>query len=73
VFMIGGSSRAGRRYALVSENYVFPSSENRALITYGVRLFGEKLSVDLAFGNLIASESQFIFPGIPYIAVAMKF
>ena len=73
VFMIGGSSRAGRRFSLVTENYVFPSSENHALVTYGVRLLGEKLSVDLAFGNLIGSDSQFLFPGVPYIAVAMKF
>jgi hypothetical protein len=73
VFMLGGSARAGRRASLLTENYVFPSIDNRALITYGVRFFGEKLSVDLAFGNMIGSESTFIFPGIPYVAVALKF
>lgn len=73
VVMLGGSRRAGRRYSLVTENYIFPSSDNRALITYGVRLLGEKLSVDLAWANFVARESQFLFPGFPYIAVAMKF
>jgi len=73
VYMLGGSVRAGRRASLITENYFFPSAEDHGLLTYGVRFFGEKLSVDLAFGNLVGSESTFIFPGIPYVAFAVKF
>jgi hypothetical protein len=73
VYMLGGSVRAGRRASLITENYLFPSAKDHGLVTYGVRFFGEKLSVDLAFGNLVGSESTFIFPGIPYVAVAVKF
>lgn len=73
VVMIGGASRAGRRFSLVTENYIFPSGDINALVSYGVRLFGEKLSVDLAFFNGLGSGSEFLFPGIPYVAVAMKF
>lgn len=74
VLMIGGASRAGRRFTLVTENYIFPSSgDMNGLVSYGVRLLGEKLSVDLAFFNLVGTGSTFLFPGIPYINVAMKF
>ena len=74
VLMIGGASRSGRRFSLVTENYIFPSSgDMNGLVSYGVRLLGEKLSVDLAFFNLIGTGSTFLFPGIPYINVAMKF
>ena len=73
VFMLGGSVRSGRRSSLISENYLFPSADNNGIITYGVRFFGEKLSVDLAFGQWLSSDSEFIFPGIPYISMALKF
>ena len=69
--MVGGAVRAGRRFSLVTENYIFPSSDINALVSYGVRLLGEKLSVDLAFINV--PGTTFLFPGVPYINVAMKF
>jgi hypothetical protein len=45
------------------------------VISYGIRFFGEKMSVDLAFfqvpGKLGIGE--FIFPGIPYLDFVYKF
>jgi hypothetical protein len=73
IFMLGGSARAGRRATLITENYLFPSASSRGLVSYGVRFFGDKLSVDLAFANLAGSGSEIVFPGIPYVAMALKF
>ena len=69
--MLGGATRISRRTALVTENYIVPSVSKDALVSYGVRFFGEKLSVDLAFFNVTGGD--FLFPGIPYIAFAVKF
>lgn len=44
-----------------------------ALAMYGVRFMGEKLSVDFALFNVETRDASWIFPGIPYIAFAVKF
>lgn len=67
--MIGGSVRVSKRAALITENYKFPFDDH-ALVGYGVRFFGEKLSVDLAFFNY---TEEMVFPGIPFISFAVKF
>lgn len=43
------------------------------LSMYGVRFLGEKLSVDLALANLATHDTHWIFPGVPYVAFAVKF
>jgi hypothetical protein len=73
VFMVGGAARASRRTALITENYFFPSKDSGGLVSYGVRLMGEKLSVDLAFWNLVGQGTPLLVPGVPYVAIAMKF
>jgi hypothetical protein len=72
VFMLGGEKRLSRRTSFVSENYLLPGEAN-ALISYGIRFFGEKLSVDLALWNAFGEDAEPIFPGIPYISFAVKF
>jgi hypothetical protein len=67
--MIGGEVRAARRISFVTENWTIPGVEG-ALLSYGMRFFGESLSVDLAFIN---STQGMIFPGIPYIDFVYKF
>jgi hypothetical protein len=67
--MVGGSVRVSKRAALITENYKFPSDDH-ALLGYGVRFFGEKLSVDLAFFNY---TEEMIFPGLPFVSFAVKF
>jgi hypothetical protein len=68
--MIGGEVRTARNISLVTENWILPGVD-QPLISYGLRFFGEKLSVDLAFINT-AGEGM-IFPGIPYIDFVYNF
>lgn len=70
MIMVGGEARLSRRISFVTENWVFPGVDN-PIISYGVRFFGEKLSVDLAFINTLGEGA--IFPGIPYIDFVFNF
>jgi hypothetical protein len=70
VLMVGGAARVAKRVSLATENYLMPGETSDFLYSYGVRLFGEQLSVDLAFFNVTDSG---IFPGIPYVNVVFKF
>ena len=63
-------AEAGNERLFITENYVIPNDDVNALISYGLRFFGEKLSVDLAFWN---SPQDMLFPGIPYVAFSVKF
>ena len=67
---IGGEKRLSRRISFVTENWIFPGVD-RPLISYGIRLFGEKLSTDLALFNTIGKDT--IFPGFPYIDFVFNF
>jgi len=71
VAMLGGEKRLGRRVSFVTENYLLPSEETPSIISYGLRFFGEKLSVDLALWNMPGEEV--VFPGIPYVAFSVVF
>jgi hypothetical protein len=51
VFMVGGESRVGRRTKLITENYLFP--QDGALISGGIRFFGERLSADFGIGAAV--------------------
>lgn len=89
VAMFGGARRVTQRLALISENYgmLYDSNESTCDITctdathrrigvlsmYGVRFMGEKLSVDLALANMATHDVSWIFPGVPYVAFAVKF
>ena len=66
---VGGEYRAWRRIAFVSENWWMPGVDF-PFISYGLRFFGEKLSVDFAFLNYLEDP---IFPGIPYIDFTVNF
>lgn len=71
--MVGGETRLSHRVALLTENYYVPALSDKAFISYGMRFFGEKLSVDLAFANAVGSNTTLFFPGVPYVAFAVKF
>lgn len=71
VVMLGGEARLGRRMSFITENYLLPNEDVSSVISYGLRFFGEKISVDLAFWNL-PGEDVF-FPGIPYVAFSVNF
>jgi len=69
VAMLGGEKRISRRIALVTENYLLPTSDNNLVYSFGVRLMGEKLTTDLAIFNV--SGSGII--GVPYVDFVFKF
>lgn len=69
LFMVGGETRVSRRLSLVSENYFVTG--NDPLVSYGVRVLGEKFSVDLAFFNVAGGGVG--FPGIPYVDFVVRF
>ena len=69
--MVGGATRISRGVALVTENYYVSSiATNAAFLGYGIRFFGEKLSVDLAFFN---AASMPVFPGLPFVSFSKNF
>jgi len=67
--MLGTELRFARRASFVSENYILPEVGG-AVLSYGVRLMGESLSVDLAFVNLTSNGK---IPGVPFIGFAFQF
>ena len=71
--MLGGAKRVSDRVSLVTENYAVPSVSDDIGLMYGMRFMGEKLSVDLAFMNAVGPDVTPLFPGIPYLAFAVKF
>ncbi len=70
LILIGGEKRLSRRIGFVSENFIFPGLDN-PMVSYGIRFFGEKMSVDLALWNSLSHEA--IFPGVPYIDFVYSF
>ncbi len=69
VAMLGGEKRVSRRIALVTENYLLPTSDNNLVYSFGVRFMGEKLTTDLAIFNATGSD----IIGIPYVDFVFKF
>ena len=67
--MVGGEKRFARRISFVSENWIIPGVD-APFISYGMRFFGEGLSVDLALFNLLDNA---IFPGVPWIDFVFSF
>ena len=71
VAMLGADTRLSRRVSFVTENYLIPNDDVNAVLSYGLRFFGEKLSADLAFWYVPGEDIP--FPGIPYVAFSVKF
>ncbi|MBC8478208.1 hypothetical protein H8D51_01555 [bacterium] len=66
---VGGEYRAWRRAAFVTENWWLPGVDF-PIVSYGLRFFGERMSVDFAFLNFLEEP---IFPGVPYIDFTVNF
>ncbi|MFM6956943.1 MAG: hypothetical protein ACKOX1_10410 [Ignavibacteria bacterium] len=72
VITISGMTRLSKRISLVTENWFFPADVYRGVISYGIRFFGETMSVDLALIN--NEDFSEVFPiGIPYVDFVVKF
>ena len=73
VITVGGQHRATKRLALISENWFIPfDNGGGGFVSYGVRMLGEKIAVDLALGSPVGTD-KFYFPGIPLLGFAFKF
>ena len=71
VVTLGGQVRVTKRVALISENwFAWSGGEHGGFLTYGVRLLGEKMAVDLAFGS---STSFGDASNVPLLGFATKF
>jgi hypothetical protein len=70
VLMVGGEKRLSRRTAFVSENYFITAGED-PVVSYGLRFFGERMAVDLAFINTLGRNA--LFPGVPYVDFVFHF
>lgn len=69
---LSGMVRISRRAAFVSENWIIPTEGYYGVFSYGVRFFGEKISVDLAFLNN-SDISEGLKIGVPFVDFVVKF
>ena len=70
---LSGVKRMERRLSVVSENWFIPDGDGYyPLFSYGIRFFGEKNAIDLAFINN-ADIAQGIVIGIPYVDFVVNF
>ena len=67
--MLGGTRRLSRRLSFVSENWLFPNTEN-PLVSAGIRTIGESVSWDLGFLTVLGTGTTI---PVPWIGVAWKF
>lgn len=72
IITLSGMRRISKRAALVTENWLIPIDGYNGLFSYGVRFFGEKIAVDLAFINN-RDLAKIIIIGIPYVNFTVKF
>ncbi len=68
VLVIGGEWLINRRASLITENWKVPNAP--LIISLGIRLLGDRFSVDLSLVNTI---DETIFPGIPLIGLVYAF
>ena len=67
--MLGGEKRISRRVALVTENYLLPTSDDNLVYSFGLRFIGDKLTTDLALFNTAGSG----IIGLPYVDFVFRF
>lgn len=72
IVTISGLTRIARKTALLTENWFVPGDNYTGIYSYGIRFFGDKLAVDLAFINN-REIIQDIVTGIPYVDFVVKF
>lgn len=72
VFVLSGQTRPGRRFGLLTENYIIPGDQFEAVFIYGMRFMGERISFDLVFLNH-REIAKVIFIGIPMVDFVFKF
>lgn len=69
VVMVGGTKRMSRRFSFVSENWLFPNTDN-PLVMAGFRTHGESVSWDLGFFTIVGTGTTI---PIPWFGASWKF
>jgi hypothetical protein len=73
IITLSGMTRVSERASLITENWLAPIGGGYyGLFSYGVRFFGKKMAVDLAFINN-PDIAKAILIGIPYVSFTVKF
>ena len=72
IVTVSGMTRISKKTALVTENWFIPTDNYYNLYSYGIRFFGEKIAIDLAFINSKDIYKSIII-GIPYVDFVVKF
>jgi hypothetical protein len=65
VVMLGGEARASRSVKFITENYVLPGEG--ALVSGGIRFFGERLTADVGLVVPTAADETFAFPLVNFV------
>jgi hypothetical protein len=66
--MFGGDTRVSPRFALVTENYIFPGELDGALVSLGMRFLGEKMAFDLGFVMPVGASEVFALPFVGFVS-----
>jgi hypothetical protein len=69
VVMVGGEMRAGRNTKFITENYLVPGADTDegAVVSGGVRFFGERLSADLGVAFLLGDCEGCWLPVVNFV------
>jgi hypothetical protein len=70
---ISGTARLGKRIAFCSENWILPNAFNDPILfSYGIRILGDRSSIDIALINN-AAIAENIFPlGLPIVGYVVR-
>ena len=71
VFMIGGEYQISNNVKFITENW-FPPEANGALLSLGIRFFGEHLAADFALVHPTGADTEG-FPFFPWLGFAYNF
>ncbi len=67
LLMLGGEKRTGRRTKFLTENYFVPGEEG-AIVSAGIRFWGERLSADAGLGAVVGGGcGECIFPLVNFV------
>lgn len=66
ILVLGGESRVSSRIALVTENW-FGAGLDGAVLSFGMRFLGRRLSADFALAAPVGQEESFAFPYLDFI------
>lgn len=73
VFMLGGEHQISNSTKLITENWWVAGIEDALIISAGIRFFGDKVAVDLAFITVPELIKEGGWPAVPWLGFAYNF